>query len=130
MSTLSYQVSMGGAVVAQIGSGPHGDLDEATRARWGRVLTAIKGVVVVDVVGGTALEALPGMTKILSSRPHSFPSVPSAIQWTEASGLVKNLASAKVSVPPQITSRAPTADDPNEFTWRTDLLSSEPHWEG
>lgn len=39
------------------------------------------GLVVIDVVEGTAIEALPFMEAIVSSRPRKFDSVESVIQW-------------------------------------------------
>ncbi len=41
----------------------------------------IQGLVVIDVVEGTALEALPFMEQIVSSRPSSFPTLEKAIEW-------------------------------------------------
>lgn len=39
------------------------------------------GVCVIDVVEGTALEALSSMQQILRGRPSSFKSIESAIEW-------------------------------------------------
>lgn len=113
---------MGGAIVAHIASGSAGKSDNEN---WNRVLQSMKALVVVDVVEGTALESLPKMNEILLQRPQKFPSVESAIQWTYKSNLVKNLESAKVSVPPQVKKDEETG----EYIWRTDLLSSKPYWE-
>lgn len=41
----------------------------------------IQGLVVIDVVEGTAMEALPFMEQIVSSRPVSFPTLEKAIEW-------------------------------------------------
>jgi hypothetical protein len=41
----------------------------------------VSGVAVLDVVEGTALDALPHMPAILSSRPVGFDSVSDAIEW-------------------------------------------------
>ena len=41
----------------------------------------IPGVVVLDVVEGTAIEALPLMKSILAKRPPRFRSVVDAIHW-------------------------------------------------
>jgi protein phosphatase methylesterase 1 len=38
-------------------------------------------MVIIDVVEGTALEALPFMTNILENRPKIFKSQDAAIQW-------------------------------------------------
>jgi protein phosphatase methylesterase 1 len=37
--------------------------------------------VVIDVVEGTAIEALPFMNQIISDRPKHFDSLESAIKW-------------------------------------------------
>lgn len=60
--------SLGGAVV----------VDLANRALLG---SAILGYVVLDVVEGSAMEALAHMETYLSSRPSTFPSLTSAIEW-------------------------------------------------
>lgn len=39
------------------------------------------GVAVIDVVEGTAMEALASMQSFLRSRPTSFSSLPQAIEW-------------------------------------------------
>jgi protein phosphatase methylesterase 1 len=41
----------------------------------------VVGVVILDVVEGTAVEALPLMRSILSQRPTKFRSVEGAIDW-------------------------------------------------
>lgn len=46
-----------------------------------RVLKNIIGVSVLDVVEGSAMDALSSMTKILSSRPVKFNSYEQGIMW-------------------------------------------------
>ncbi len=60
---------MGGAVVVK--TIPH-LLDTKYR---------VSGVAVLDVVEGTAIDALPHMPAILNSRPEGFDSVSDAIEW-------------------------------------------------
>ena len=60
--------SLGGAVV----------VDLANRTL---VASAILGYAVLDVVEGSAVEALAHMETYLSNRPSSFPSLASAIEW-------------------------------------------------
>jgi len=62
----------------------------------------LAGLVVVDVVEGTAMEALSSMQGFLRSRPTKFGSVSQAIEWCVRSGQVRNLESARVSMPGQI----------------------------
>lgn len=81
--------SMGGAI--------------AVRAAHLRSLEyAICGIVVIDVVEGTAMDALASMQSFLRSRPTHFRSIEHAIEWCVRSGQVRNVDSAKVSMPSQI----------------------------
>lgn len=41
----------------------------------------IVGCIIIDVVEGTAIEALPFMTQILNERPQHFDSLEEAIKW-------------------------------------------------
>lgn len=49
-------------------------------------LPGMKGLVVIDVVEGTAIAALPIMHRVIQSRPLSFPSVATAQAWAQSSG--------------------------------------------
>lgn len=80
--------SMGGAICVQIA---HLEL-----------IPSLIGCVVIDVVEGTAMEALTSMQSFLRSRPQSFKSIPQAIEWGVRSGQIRNVESAKVSMPGQI----------------------------
>lgn len=80
--------SMGGAIAVHVGS-----LD---------LLPTLVGVTVIDVVEGTAMEALASMQSFLRSRPKYFKSIPNAIEWCVRSGQIRNVDSAKVSMPGQI----------------------------
>lgn len=60
------------------------------------------GLIVIDVVEGTALEALQSMQSFLRGRPASFRSLEYAIEWCVRSGQVRNLESARVSMPSQL----------------------------
>ncbi|ONI35590.1 hypothetical protein PRUPE_1G544300 [Prunus persica] len=64
-----------------------------------RALCSLAGLVVVDVVEGTALASLIHMQKILSSRVHHFSSIEKAIEWSVRGGSLRNIDSARVSVP-------------------------------
>eukprot|EP01095_Lingulamoeba_sp_RSL-Kostka_P008004 TRINITY_DN261_c0_g6_i1.p1 TRINITY_DN261_c0_g6~~TRINITY_DN261_c0_g6_i1.p1 ORF type:complete len:349 (+),score=101.60 TRINITY_DN261_c0_g6_i1:164-1210(+) len=105
----------------------------------------VKGLVVIDVVEGTALESLDNMKNIISDWPPSFPSIQHAIKWVVESRIVRNVESAKVSIPPQFKSNKNNNNDDNnnnndnnnedneekegEVFWRTDLLGSTIYWE-
>ncbi|KPJ20941.1 Protein phosphatase methylesterase 1 [Papilio machaon] len=81
--------SMGGAI--------------AVRAAHSPVIEQyIHGIAVIDVVEGTAMESLASMQGFLRGRPTHFKSIEHAIEWCIRSGQVRNLESAKVSMPSQI----------------------------
>ncbi|XP_017469471.1 PREDICTED: protein phosphatase methylesterase 1 [Rhagoletis zephyria] len=84
------------------------------------LIPSIIGITVIDVVEGTAMEALASMQSFLRSRPTHFKSIPNAIEWCIRSGQIRNVDSAKVSMPGQIincttkqlaTNELPLADD-------------------
>lgn len=66
------------------------------------LVPTLVGIVVIDVVEGTALESLQSMQSFLRSRPSHFKSISNAIEWCVRSGQIRNLESAKVSMPGQI----------------------------
>lgn len=94
--------SMGGAIAVHIANM--------------RLIDTLIGVTVIDVVEGTAMEALASMQSFLRSRPTHFKSVQQAIEWSVRSGQIRNLDSARVSMPGQIlnldTGKAATNDLP------------------
>jgi len=81
--------SMGGALATLAGEGG---------------FPGLAGLVVVDVVEGTALEALASMHTVLQGRPRMFNSVEQAVEWCVRSGQVRNHESARVSMPGQVVS--------------------------
>lgn len=60
--------SLGGAVVTDV-------------AASGKLGNAVLGYAVLDVVEGSAIDALQSMQSYLSTRPRSFPSIPAGIEW-------------------------------------------------
>ena len=60
--------SLGGAVVTNL-------------AMSGRLGCSLLGYAVLDVVEGSAMDALQSMQQYLLKRPKSFPSIQSAIEW-------------------------------------------------
>ena len=50
------------------------------------------------------MDALAGMQNFLRSRPSKFKSLPYAIEWSMRSGQVRNIESARVSMPGQLKS--------------------------
>ncbi|XP_056646096.1 protein phosphatase methylesterase 1 isoform X1 [Diorhabda sublineata] len=67
-------------------------------------IDCVVGLCVIDVVEGTALDALSSMQSILRGRPSHFKSLPHAIQWCYKGGQTHNLEAARVSMPGQIVS--------------------------
>lgn len=65
-------------------------------------IPSLIGCVVIDVVEGSALEALSSMQSFLRSRPQFFKSIQQAIEWSVRSGQIRNVDSAKVSMSGQI----------------------------
>ncbi|EFA84845.1 pyruvate kinase [Heterostelium album PN500] len=107
--------SMGGAVVVKA-------------SKTGLVKDQV-GLVVVDVVEGTAMSALPSMRAILAKRPASFNSVSDAIKWSITSGTLRNLESARVSIPTQIRKDEATAGvESAKYKWITNLAQTEQYW--
>ena len=65
-------------------------------------INGLVGVVVVDVVEGTALDALSSMQSFLRGRPKNFPSIDNAVEWALRTAQVKNVEAARVSMPGQL----------------------------
>ena len=58
------------------------------------------GLIVIDVVEGSAIEALPHMETILNNRPKKFSSLEDVVRYNYQSRTVRKLESARVSCPP------------------------------
>ncbi|KAL2756250.1 hypothetical protein ACRALDRAFT_1063755 [Sodiomyces alcalophilus JCM 7366] len=119
--------SLGGPVVTSLALNPRS------------LAPDILGHAVLDVVEGSAVEALQSMHLHLSTRPAAFPSVESAIEWHVRSRTLRNALSARVSVPPLLvrdqepTTTTPSSSSsgtPRPWHWRTDLAATQPFWEG
>ncbi|XP_038675132.1 protein phosphatase methylesterase 1 isoform X6 [Scyliorhinus canicula] len=80
--------SMGGAIAVHIAAK--------------NLIPSLVGLCVIDVVEGTAMDALNSMQTFLRSRPKVFNSIESAIEWSVKSGQIRNIESAKVSMVGQV----------------------------
>eukprot|EP00475_Leptophrys_vorax_P036705 TRINITY_DN6249_c0_g1_i1.p1 TRINITY_DN6249_c0_g1~~TRINITY_DN6249_c0_g1_i1.p1 ORF type:complete len:338 (+),score=88.21 TRINITY_DN6249_c0_g1_i1:312-1325(+) len=114
--------SVGGAAVV------HTALASAANAAEGaldKTIRGLSGVVVIDVVEGSALAWIAMMPLFLSKRPKSFGSLEDAVSWAVKSNTLASEASAKISIPAQLKM------DPDEgyYVWRTDLAKTEPWWQ-
>ncbi|KAL0351266.1 UNVERIFIED_CONTAM: protein phosphatase methylesterase 1 [Sesamum calycinum] len=104
--------SMGGAVAVHLAAK--------------KILPGLSGLVVVDVVEGTALASLIHMQKILSSRMQHFSTIEKAIEWSLKGGSLRNIDSARVSIPGTLT-----YDGSRKcYTHRARLEETEQFWRG
>ncbi|XP_044475067.1 protein phosphatase methylesterase 1-like isoform X2 [Mangifera indica] len=91
-----------------------------------KTLPTLAGLVVVDVVEGTAMASLIRMQKILSSRMQHFSSIEKAIEWSVKGGALRNTDSARVSIP----STLKYDDSKKCYVYRTQLEETEQYWRG
>ncbi|GJQ14163.1 hypothetical protein GpartN1_g5954.t1 [Galdieria partita] len=104
--------SMGGAIAVRLGAS-------------GKIPT-LCGLIVIDVVEGTAMASLPHMQSVLLKRPKSFSSIERAILHTLESGQTKSKDSCRLSLPSQLK-----WDEVKDcYCWRTRLEESECYWKG
>uniref|UniRef100_A0A8C6J5Y8 Protein phosphatase methylesterase 1 n=1 Tax=Melopsittacus undulatus TaxID=13146 RepID=A0A8C6J5Y8_MELUD len=80
--------SMGGAI--------------AVHTAVANLVPSLLGLCMIDVVEGTAMDALNSMQNFLRSRPKTFKSLENAIEWSVKSGQIRNLESARVSMVGQV----------------------------
>lgn len=62
----------------------------------------------IDVVEGTAMDALPFMEQVVQSRPKHFKKISDVVKWGQTSGQSRDRTSARVSMPSQVV---PVADE-------------------
>ncbi|KIW04155.1 uncharacterized protein PV09_04962 [Verruconis gallopava] len=105
--------SLGGAVVTHLASNCPSDLR-----------SKLLGYSVLDVVEGSAMDALKSMNSYLASRPSLFTSLDQAITWHIRSRTLRNIDSAKASVPSLLID-----DGAGRWKWRTDLSRTEAYWQ-
>ncbi|CAB1345660.1 unnamed protein product [Coregonus sp. 'balchen'] len=132
--------SMGGAIAVHTASS--------------MLLPTTVGLVVIDVVEGSAMEMLHSMQNFLKGRPKSFESIDHAIEWSVKSGQIRNRESARVSmaipvsdvavegneeiyVDPSYVSDKPDGtpevsipEPEGVYSWRIDLSKAEKYWDG
>ncbi|KAG9285563.1 hypothetical protein G9A89_006551 [Geosiphon pyriformis] len=108
--------SMGGCVVAHAASN--------------HSIPSVVCVAVLDVVEGSAMEALSGMSSFLRTRPTEFKSIEHAIEWSVKSGTIHNLASSRVSIPSLFTEESDPNTGMSKLVWRTNLAATQKYWEG
>ena len=107
--------SLGGAVVTDLAS-------------TGRLGPDLLGYAVLDVVEGSAMDALQSMQTYLSTRPGGFATVETAVDWHVRSRTVRNSVSARTSVP-ALLRQDESVDASRPWRWRTNLAATQPFWE-
>ncbi|ROV97668.1 hypothetical protein VSDG_04568 [Cytospora chrysosperma] len=106
--------SLGGAVVTDL-------------AKSLALGNSLLGYAVLDVVEGSAMDALQSMTTYLSTRPTGFASIQAGIDWHIRSRTIRNSISARTSVPALLT-QDQSSGQSRPWKWRTDLAATEPFW--
>ena len=86
----------------------------------------IQGIIVVDVIEGSAMESLPFMKGVIEKRQNEFNTINEAISYM-SSTQIRNLQSCRVSIPP-LLKQTKNAKGKKVYTWKTDLLSTEKFW--
>ncbi len=87
----------------------------------------IQGIIVVDVIEGSAMESLPFMRGIVEKRQSEFSSINEAITYMSNSQ-IRNLESCRVSIPP-LLKESKNKKGNKIYIWKTDLLATEKFWE-
>lgn len=107
--------SLGGAVVTDL-------------AKTGNLGNSLLGYVVLDVVEGSAIDALQSMHTYLSTRPAGFATLQAGIEWHIRSRTIRNSVSARTSVPALLEFNE-NIDPTRPWRWRTNLGATQPFWE-
>ncbi|CAG7986582.1 unnamed protein product [Penicillium salamii] len=108
--------SLGGAVITDV-------------AKKGELGPKLLAYAVLDVVEGSAIDALQSMDMYLSTRPTRFPSLQSGIEWHTRSRTIRNTTSARASVPSLLYEEQDATDASRPWVWRTNLSATKPFWE-
>lgn len=107
--------SLGGAVITDL-------------AKTGKLGNSLLGYAVLDVVEGSAIDALHSMHTYLSTRPVGFATLQSGIEWHIRSRTIRNSVSARTSVPALLVFNE-NQDPTRPWRWRTNLGATQPFWE-
>jgi pimeloyl-ACP methyl ester carboxylesterase len=113
--------SMGGATVVHAARSMLG-----SKPAIGGTIGMVRGVIVMDVVEGTALASLSHILAAVNSRPSEFRSPNQAVRWSLDCNALRDLESARISIPAQLVLNEST----QMYGWRTDLTLTREHWNG
>eukprot|EP00510_Aplanochytrium_minuta_P002522 CAMPEP_0184006312 /NCGR_PEP_ID=MMETSP0954-20121128/606_1 /TAXON_ID=627963 /ORGANISM="Aplanochytrium sp, Strain PBS07" /LENGTH=358 /DNA_ID=CAMNT_0026284813 /DNA_START=635 /DNA_END=1711 /DNA_ORIENTATION=- len=83
------------------------------------------GLMLIDIVEGSALESIADSQSVIKCRPKRFSSVQSAIDWAMKRKIIKNRSQAAITFPGQMRQLGSEC-----FEWRTDLEMTFPFWKG
>ena len=97
-------------------------------AKYKELYNKMQGLIVIDVVEGTAMDALPFMENIVHNRPDKFNSIQKGIEYMYKSGTIKNIESARISVPPLLKEEKNDKTGKIFYKFKTNLLDSKPFW--
>lgn len=121
--------SMGGAIAARLAK----RLEELDAAGDGFV--QVVGLILIDIVEGSAMAALPAMGALVDARPETFESLEEAMTWSMTKGGgTRNPRSAAISLPSQlreirVAGGADTSSaSRRRFAWRTNLRATAKYW--
>jgi protein phosphatase methylesterase 1 len=95
--------SLGGAVVT--------DLAFSGRLNTTPTSSPLLGFAVLDVVEGSAMDALQSMQTYLGTRPPGFPTLENGIEWHIRSRTIRNVTSARTSVPALLVNNSSDSQD-------------------
>jgi protein phosphatase methylesterase 1 len=122
--------SMGGAIAARLAK----RLEELDAAGDGFV--EVVGLILIDIVEGSAMAALPAMGALVDARPETFESLEEAMTWSMTKGGgTRNPRSAAISLPSQLRELRVAGDADTSsasrrcrFAWRTNLRATAKYW--
>ena len=97
-------------------------------SKYKELYNKMQGLIVIDVVEGTAMDALPFMENIVHNRPDKFNSIQKGVEYMYKSGTIKNIESARISVPPLLKEEKNDKTGKIWYKFKTNLLDSKPFW--
>ena len=68
--------------------------------KYKELYNKMQGLIVIDVVEGTVMDALPFMENIVHNKPEKFNSIQKGIEYMYKSGTIKNIENRRISVTP------------------------------
>ena len=95
--------------------------------KYKKLYKKMQGLIVIDVVEGTAMDALPFMENIVNNRPERFNSIQKGIEYMYKSGTIRNIDSARISVPPLLKEEVNNKGI-KTYVFKTNLIESKPYW--